>query len=282
MDGASQAKGWADIERRHRHWCEDHGLRPLWTTPHLDPVESDYLNAYPLTERSRARRAAVGSAVLRRIALFHTVTVFYRVPCWDDGDSWKIDSRTAHPRPCGSPMSWRTRAAPAAESALQVMAGRGQGAWRMMLLRPVPPGDRQAQGEDLARMEKGRRYDAATRRLVGVELRRLYEGGATLGDLARATGRSVPYVRALLIEAGAVVGGRRVSAATHHYGAGGHARGKGRHLDADARQRVGAELLGLYEAGASIRELYRATGRSYGFVHQLLLESGAVLRSRSG
>ncbi|WP_435611064.1 helix-turn-helix domain-containing protein [Streptomyces sp. C10-9-1] len=45
---------------------------------------------------------------------------------------------------------------------------------------------------------------------------------------------------------------------------------------------MGAELLGLYEAGASIRELYRATGRSYGFVHQLLLESGAVLRSRSG
>ncbi|MEU1824146.1 helix-turn-helix domain-containing protein [Streptomyces abikoensis] len=57
---------------------------------------------------------------------------------------------------------------------------------------------------------------------------------------------------------------------------------KGRHLDADARRRVGAELLGLYEAGASIRELSRATGRSYGFVHRLLLESGAVLRGRGG
>ncbi|MFF6983816.1 hypothetical protein ACFZAV_40565 [Streptomyces sp. NPDC008343] len=92
------AEDWEDIERRHRHWCEDNGLRPLWTTPHLDPVESDYLSAYPNLENSRARRAAVGSALLRRIALFHTVTAFYRVHCWDDGDSWKIDARTAHPR----------------------------------------------------------------------------------------------------------------------------------------------------------------------------------------
>ncbi|MER5201179.1 hypothetical protein ACWD3J_47440 [Streptomyces sp. NPDC002755] len=90
-------EGWADIEGRYRHWCEDNGLRPLWTTPHLDPVEFGYLNAYPNLERSRARRAAVGSALLRRIALFHTVTAFYRVQCWDDGDSWKIDTRTAHP-----------------------------------------------------------------------------------------------------------------------------------------------------------------------------------------
>ncbi|MEU0633255.1 hypothetical protein [Streptomyces sp. NPDC005989] len=92
------AEGWEAIEHRHRHWCQDNGLRPLWTTPHLDPVETGYLSAYPSREGSRARRAAVGSALLRRIALFHTVTAFYRVQCWDDGDSWKVDARTAHPR----------------------------------------------------------------------------------------------------------------------------------------------------------------------------------------
>lgn len=92
------AEGWEDIERRHRRWCDDNGLRPLWTAPQLDGVESDYLSAYPSLEGSRARRAAVGSGLLRRIALFHTVTAFYRVQCWDDGDSWKIDARTAHPR----------------------------------------------------------------------------------------------------------------------------------------------------------------------------------------
>ncbi|WP_229852618.1 hypothetical protein [Streptomyces albospinus] len=40
----------------------------------------------------------MGSALLRRIALFHTVSAVYRVQCWVDGDSWKIDARTAHPR----------------------------------------------------------------------------------------------------------------------------------------------------------------------------------------
>ncbi|MER5974603.1 hypothetical protein ABT112_33705 [Streptomyces sp. NPDC002055] len=92
------AEDWADIEGRHRHWCEHNGLRPLWTAPELDPVEADFLQAYPSLERGRTRQDAVGSALLRRIALFHTVTAFYRVQCWDDGDSWKIDARTAHPR----------------------------------------------------------------------------------------------------------------------------------------------------------------------------------------
>ncbi|MEU9457085.1 hypothetical protein [Streptomyces sp. NPDC048277] len=65
-------EGWADVQGRHRHWCEGNGLRPLWTTLHLDPVESDYLNAYARLERSRAGRAAVGSALIRRITLFLT------------------------------------------------------------------------------------------------------------------------------------------------------------------------------------------------------------------
>ncbi|MEV0282145.1 hypothetical protein AB0I22_38040 [Streptomyces sp. NPDC050610] len=91
-------EGWADIERRHRRWCDENGLRPLWTAPQLDGVESGYLSTYLSLEGSRARRAAVGSGLLRRIALFHTVTAFYRIQCWDDGDSWKVDARTAHPR----------------------------------------------------------------------------------------------------------------------------------------------------------------------------------------
>ncbi|MGD3112784.1 hypothetical protein [Streptomyces sp. YGL11-2] len=60
-------EGWEEVERRHRHWCEGNGVRPLWRTPGLDPVESAYLTAFPSLEHSRARRAAVGSApVLRR------------------------------------------------------------------------------------------------------------------------------------------------------------------------------------------------------------------------
>lgn len=87
------AEGWEEIGRRHRHWCEDNGTRPLWMSHTADPLEADCLNAY--------KRSAVGSALLRRIALFHTGAAFYRVQCWDDGDSWKIDARTAHPRADG-------------------------------------------------------------------------------------------------------------------------------------------------------------------------------------
>ncbi|MEU8954893.1 hypothetical protein AB0C93_11370 [Streptomyces sp. NPDC048518] len=95
---AGLPEGWEAIERRHRRWCEGNGLRPLWTTPDVDPVESAYLTTFPSLERCRSKRAATGSALLRRIALFHTVASFYRVQCWDEGDSWQIDARTAHPR----------------------------------------------------------------------------------------------------------------------------------------------------------------------------------------
>lgn len=37
-----------------------------------------------------------------------------------------------------------------------------------------------------------------------------------------------------------------------------------------------------YEKGASIRQLAESTGRSYGFVHRILTESGVSLRGRGG
>ncbi len=37
-----------------------------------------------------------------------------------------------------------------------------------------------------------------------------------------------------------------------------------------------------YAAGESIREIARDTGRSYGFVHRILMEGGAQLRGRGG
>jgi hypothetical protein len=41
-------------------------------------------------------------------------------------------------------------------------------------------------------------------------------------------------------------------------------------------------LLRHYDSGVSIRDLMRATGRSYGFVHRLLTEAGATMRARGG
>ncbi|BAX92294.1 helix-turn-helix domain-containing protein [Mycobacterium shigaense] len=42
------------------------------------------------------------------------------------------------------------------------------------------------------------------------------------------------------------------------------------------------ELRSAYERGASIRTLVAATGRSYGSIHSMLVESGTALRGRGG
>ncbi|WP_406639210.1 helix-turn-helix domain-containing protein [Amycolatopsis sp. WGS_07] len=57
---------------------------------------------------------------------------------------------------------------------------------------------------------------------------------------------------------------------------------KGQRIVGDERQAMAAWLKHNYEKGASIRSLVDATGRSYGFVHQALTESGVCLRSRGG
>jgi hypothetical protein len=44
-----------------------------------------------------------------------------------------------------------------------------------------------------------------------------------------------------------------------------------------------ATLLGKrYDSGESIRSLAASTGRSYGFVHRILTETGVTLRGRGG
>jgi hypothetical protein len=57
---------------------------------------------------------------------------------------------------------------------------------------------------------------------------------------------------------------------------------KGARVTRDERDRVAADLVKKYERGASIRALAEQTGRSYGFVHRILTESGVSLRGRGG
>ncbi len=47
-----------------------------------------------------------------------------------------------------------------------------------------------------------------------------------------------------------------------------------------SRTQLAADLKAQYEQGASIRELTRATGRSYGFIHDVLIEAQVPLRGR--
>jgi predicted transcriptional regulator len=58
--------------------------------------------------------------------------------------------------------------------------------------------------------------------------------------------------------------------------------GKGRRVTGAERDKLTADLKKKYSAGASIRQLAETTGRSYGFVHRVLSESGVALRGRGG
>ncbi len=57
---------------------------------------------------------------------------------------------------------------------------------------------------------------------------------------------------------------------------------KGSRVTGPDRDRLASELRTKYDAGASIRALAVESGRSYGFVHRILSESGTALRGRGG
>ncbi|MGH3521212.1 MAG: helix-turn-helix domain-containing protein [Haloechinothrix sp.] len=57
---------------------------------------------------------------------------------------------------------------------------------------------------------------------------------------------------------------------------------KGARITGNTRDKLASDLKKKYEKGASIRTLAESTGRSYGFVHRVLCESGVQLRGRGG
>ena len=57
---------------------------------------------------------------------------------------------------------------------------------------------------------------------------------------------------------------------------------KGSRVTGGDRESLSSQLKKKYEGGSSIRALAEEHGRSYGFVHRILSESGAALRGRGG
>lgn len=57
---------------------------------------------------------------------------------------------------------------------------------------------------------------------------------------------------------------------------------KGARITGPARDTLTADLRRKYEKGQSIRALADGTGRSYGFVHRLLVDADVPLRGRGG
>jgi predicted transcriptional regulator len=57
---------------------------------------------------------------------------------------------------------------------------------------------------------------------------------------------------------------------------------KGARITGPNRTKLAGDLKKRYDKGASIRELAEFSGRSYGFIHRVLAESGVTLRGRGG
>lgn len=57
---------------------------------------------------------------------------------------------------------------------------------------------------------------------------------------------------------------------------------KGARVTGEDRSKLAETLKERYTSGQSIRALAQETGRSYGFVHRMLSESGVGLRGRGG
>ena len=57
---------------------------------------------------------------------------------------------------------------------------------------------------------------------------------------------------------------------------------KGARITGAERTKLATDLRKAYDKGRSIRELAETHGRSYGFVHRVLSESGVELRGRGG
>ncbi|MFI6315989.1 helix-turn-helix domain-containing protein [Nonomuraea sp. NPDC050556] len=57
---------------------------------------------------------------------------------------------------------------------------------------------------------------------------------------------------------------------------------KGTRVTGADREKLAGDLKKRYASGESIRALAASTGRSYGFIHRILSESGVALRGRGG
>jgi len=57
---------------------------------------------------------------------------------------------------------------------------------------------------------------------------------------------------------------------------------KGTRITGEGRKDLADSLVARYQRGESIRSMAQDIGRSYGFVHGVLTESGVNMRSRGG
>ncbi|MET9648603.1 hypothetical protein [Streptomyces syringium] len=82
---------WRDHLAEHRAWCAENELAPLWDTPGLSEPETADRAAHSSWYQILAKGAWLGSGLLRRIGLFHTVASPYSLRYWNNGEDWKFE-----------------------------------------------------------------------------------------------------------------------------------------------------------------------------------------------
>ncbi|MFI0742430.1 hypothetical protein ACH4PU_30790 [Streptomyces sp. NPDC021100] len=95
LTGPTSAQ-WRACVADHRSWCAENQLEPLWDSAVLTEPEIALRAEHPLWERMLTDSAWLGSGLLRRIGLFHTVCSAYWLRYWYDGEDWKIDLSYEH------------------------------------------------------------------------------------------------------------------------------------------------------------------------------------------
>lgn len=80
---------WPEIlARRSADIVDDAALLPLWQQPEMTVHEQDDLAGHPLVRQDERSMAWIGSALLRRIGLFHTASVAYSTKSWINPGEW--------------------------------------------------------------------------------------------------------------------------------------------------------------------------------------------------
>ncbi|OLE27517.1 MAG: hypothetical protein AUG49_05100 [Catenulispora sp. 13_1_20CM_3_70_7] len=80
---------WAvTLARRSTDLVDDTALLPLWQQPGMTAHEQGDIASHPLVRQGERSMAWIGSALLRRIALFHTASVAYSTKSWINPGEW--------------------------------------------------------------------------------------------------------------------------------------------------------------------------------------------------
>ncbi|WP_159029563.1 hypothetical protein [Streptomyces qaidamensis] len=92
---------WEELldERWHRY--EEAGFPPLWRSGSLTEYEKAHISSYGESWRAERDLDWIGSALLRRIALFHTSGSAYSTRSWITGDEWIFELDTVLDAPPG-------------------------------------------------------------------------------------------------------------------------------------------------------------------------------------